>query len=111
MHVIHENLSGYDADAILHPGCPRCEGKKGLDGLCELDESNVELLWRRCLNTEYGGPNWTGGIEAGRYRNFLESDLGHHLYLIGCLLQTCQDGVWTPELFESKRKVADYLKT
>jgi hypothetical protein len=99
-HIFHE-----DENAILQPGCPRCEQKaaKGLEGLLELDDTNLERLWRRCLNTEYGGPRWAGGEEHGEYRNGLERDLGHQLYLIGCLLQGCMPGVWTPELFTYAR--------
>lgn len=102
-HVYHPELPSYQPDAVLHYGCPRCEQKaaKGLEGLLELDDSNLELLWRRCLNTEYGGPNV--GDDAGEYRNGLERDMGHILYLIGCLQQGCRDGVWTPALFTSKR--------
>lgn len=96
-HILHD-----DKEAILQPGCPRCEQKaaRGLEGLLELDDSNLELLWRRCLNTEYGGPDV--GDDAGQYRNGLERDLGHQLYLVGCLLQGCWAGVWTPATFTAK---------
>lgn len=96
-HIPHD-----DDEAILQPGCPRCEQKaaKGMGGLLELDDTNLELLWRRCLNTEYGGADV--GDNAGQYRNSLERDLGHLLYQIGCLQQGCRDDVWTPATFTYK---------
>ena len=103
-HLYHNDLEGYDPDAILHDGCPRCEerGNAGIRGLLQLDGYNLELLWRRCLNDEYAGQN--GGEEAGYYRSKAERTLGHQLYLIGVLLQNRED-VWHPERFARKESL------
>jgi hypothetical protein len=97
MHDLHDTLPGYDPEAILFDGCERCEKRaaKGVAGLLELDQGNLDLLWRRCLNTEYSGSN--GGMEAGEYRSRAEHQLGHNLYLIGVL-----ENVWNPERFAQR---------
>lgn len=102
----HHLLDDHDQDAVLWDGCEECEerSRKGVSGLLKLDGGNLELLWRRCLNTEYGGPDLTGGAEAGEYRSEAESRLGHELYLIGCLLQRSED-VWHPERFSDPRSM------
>lgn len=103
-HCYHPELEGYDPDSILHDGCEECDGRarRGVAGLLALDASNLELLWRRCLNTEYSGEN--GGEEAGMYRSHNERTLGHELYLIGVLLQYRED-VWQPARFAEQERV------
>jgi hypothetical protein len=100
-HCYHPELTGYDPEAILHDGCPRCEERssKGLSGLLELDSGNLDLLWRRCLTTEYGGEK--KDPEAGRYRSNCEARLGHQLYLVGVLLQNYED-VWQLDRFAAR---------
>lgn len=103
VHVYHPGLDGYDPEAILFDGCEECEerSKKGVKGLLELDSTNIELLWRRCLNTSYGGRSF-GSEEAGKYRSDCEARLGNELYLIGVLLQRHHDPTFfKPESFES----------
>lgn len=93
MHDYHPGLPGYDPEGILHDGCGECEARsqKGLTGLLDLDSKNLDLLWQRVLNTEYGGK--VPENDAGEYRSDCESRLGHQLYLIGVLLQNHED-VW-----------------
>ena len=101
MHCFHPDLEGYDPKSILHDGCEECEqrSRKGVAGLLDLDSSNLELLWLRCLNDEYSGHN--GGEEAGYFRSNAERRLGYQLYLIGVLLQNRED-VWQPEFFKPR---------
>ena len=98
MHDYHPGLPGYNEDAILHDGCEECEARssKGVAGLLDLDYGNLNLLWRRCLNTEYGGP--TQDEDAGRYRSDCEARLGHQLYLSSVLRQNYEDA-WQLERF------------
>lgn len=98
VHDYHPGLEKYDPDAILQDGCEECEARagKGLGGLLELDLGNLDLLWRRCLTTEYGGKK--SDPEAGRYRSDCEARLGHQLYLVGVLLQNHED-VWQLDRF------------
>lgn len=101
--AMHENHT--DEEAILQDGCEECEerSRSGLAGLLHLDDVSLDILWRRMLNTEYGGavtPN-----VAGRYRNETEARLGHQLYLVGCLLQGGEVGVWHLERF-TRREAA-----
>jgi len=93
-HDYHPGLPGYDPDAILHDGCGECEVRsgRGVAGLLELDARNIELLWWRVVNTEYGGK--TEPNEAGEYRSDCESRLGHQLYFIGVLLERLGEDVW-----------------
>ena len=55
MHCFHPDLEGYDPKSILHDGCEECEqrSRKGVAGLLDLDSSNLELLWLRCLKSRY----------------------------------------------------------
>jgi hypothetical protein len=102
MHDFHPGLLGYDPDAILHDGCEECEARalKGVAGLLELDAGNLDLLWRRVVNTEYGGKSEPN--DAGEYRSDCESRLGHHLYFIGILLERCGEDVWHLERFAAR---------
>lgn len=99
MHDHHGSLPGYNPNAILHDGCGECEARaaKGVGGLLELDANNLDLLWQRVLNTEYGGK--TAQNDAGEYRSDCEARLGHHLYFIGILLERCGEDVWHLDRF------------
>ncbi len=57
MHVYHQGLPGYNANAVLQDGCPECEdrSKRGLDGFLELDEGNSRKLWYLMVRSEWGG--------------------------------------------------------
>lgn len=105
VHDYHPSLEGYDPAGILFDGCGECEARsqKGIKGLLDLDASNIELLWRRCLNTSYGGlrSHSLGGEEAGRYRSGCEARLGHQLYLIGVLLERQGRDIWKPGSFQA----------
>ncbi len=105
-HDYHPGLDGYDPEAILFDRCEECEARsrKGVKGLLDLDSTNLELLWRRCLNTSYS-VGLKGGEEAGKYRSDCEARLGHQLYLIGVLLQRQDPNVWRPETFESPVRI------
>jgi hypothetical protein len=93
-HCYHPELEGYDPDSILHDGCEECDqrAQRGVAGLLALDAGNLDLLWRRMLNTEYGG--MTEANDAGEYRSDCESRLGHQLYFIGILLERLGEDVW-----------------
>ena len=85
-HDYHGDLDGFP-DAILYDGCEECEARaeKGLSGLLDLDSANLGLLWRRCVNEEYGGS--VEQNDAGRYRSACEAKLGWQLYLVGVLTE------------------------
>jgi hypothetical protein len=106
MHCYHGGLPGYDPEAILHDGCEECEERAsaGVSGMLALDQTNLDLLWRRCLNSEYsqGG----GGEEAGEYRSNCEARLGHQLYLFGVLSERSErEAAWHPERFAGRNHV------
>lgn len=104
VHDYHPGLPGYDPDAILHDGCGECEERssEAVSGLLELDDKNIDLLWRRVLNTEYGGQ--VEANDAGRYRSNCEARLGHTLYLIGVLLERSSERVWHFDRFAAKAR-------
>lgn len=46
-HRYHDDLPGYNANAVLQDGCPVCEERTTLPRMLDLDPVNLYRLWER----------------------------------------------------------------
>ena len=78
-HVNHAHLEGYKPEHVFHDGCPECEerAKNGIEGLLYLDGDNLDYLWLRMVEHEFG----TNHLDTNRVENMALRTL-YRLYVL-----------------------------
>lgn len=56
-HAYHDGLPGYNADQLMHDGCPTCERRAAMPdrGISSLDRQNFARAWARAAQLGRSG--------------------------------------------------------